>query len=77
MCQRARESFTTSAGAKEKPVHGSAMTARKINDKNASMDHHAVPPPEYQAGGHSKRETCVSKSLNDSPRRRQEQHDSS
>ena len=28
----------------------------KIGDKSADVDHHAVPPPEYQAGGDSKRE---------------------
>ena len=32
------------------------MIAKKINDENADMDYHAVPPPEYQAGGDSKRE---------------------
>ena len=30
--------------------------ARKMSDKNADMDYHAVLPPEYQAGGDSKRE---------------------
>ena len=32
------------------------MIARKLNDKNADMDHHAVPPPDNKAGGDSKRE---------------------
>ena len=52
----ARESFATLASAKQKTVHCSGLLARKISDKNADMDHHAVPPPEYQAGGDSRRE---------------------
>ena len=32
------------------------MIARRINDKNADMDYYAVPPPEYQVAGDSKRE---------------------
>ena len=48
--------FPTSTSAKQKPVHCSAMIAREIDDENADMDYHAVPPPEYQAGGDSKRE---------------------
>ena len=56
MSKRAWESFATSAGAKQNPVHCSATTARKSNDKNADKDYHAVLSPEYQAGGDSKRE---------------------
>ena len=37
------------------------MTARKINDKNADMDYHAVPPPDYNAGGDFKREELCQK----------------
>ena len=48
--------FPTSTSAKQKPVHCSAMIAREIDDESADMDNHAVPPPEYQAGGDSKRE---------------------
>ena len=33
-----------------------AMTARKINEKHADMDYHAVPLADYRAGGDSKRE---------------------
>ena len=58
--ERARESFATSASAKQQPAHYSATIARKISDKNADMDYHAVLPPEYQAWGHSKREKRVS-----------------
>ena len=32
------------------------MIARKLNDKNADMDYHAVPPPDYKARGNSKPE---------------------
>ena len=56
MSKRARESFAASACAKQKPVHCSGLIARKISDKNGDMDCHAVPPPEYRAGGDSKRE---------------------
>ena len=45
--KRAGESFATSAGAKQKPVHCTAMIAKRINDKDADMDNHAVHPPEY------------------------------
>ena len=75
MSKRAGESFATSASAKQKPVHCSAMIATKISDKNVDRDYHAVPPPEYQAGGDSKRasvKSCVSKILKESTRRRQE-----
>ena len=48
--------FAASASVKQKPVHGTAMIARKTNDKNADMDYHAVPPPDYGAGRDSKRE---------------------
>ena len=56
MSKRAGESFAASARAKQKPVHCTSMIARKLNDKNADMDYHAVPPPDYKAGGNSKRE---------------------
>ena len=56
MSKRDGESFATSASTKQKPVHYSALTATKIRDKNADMDYHAVPPPEYQVGGDSQRE---------------------
>ena len=56
MSERAGKSFDTPASAKQKPDHRLAMTARKISDKNADMDYHAVRPPEYQAGGDSMRE---------------------
>ena len=49
MSKRARESFAAPASAKQKPVHCTAMIARKIDDKNADMDHH-------EAGGDSKHE---------------------
>ena len=32
------------------------MIARRSNEKNADMDHHAVPPPDYKAESGSKRE---------------------
>ena len=32
------------------------MIARKINDKNADMGHHALSAPDYKAGGDTKRE---------------------
>ena len=53
MRERAEESFATSASAKQKPLHCSAMITRKLTIR---MDHHAVPPPEYQTGDDSKRE---------------------
>ena len=53
--KRAGESFASSASAK-KTVHCTAMVARRLHDKNADMDCHAVLPPEYQAGGNSMRE---------------------
>ena len=56
MSERAGEFFAASASAQQKPVHCAAMIARKIHDKNADMDYHAVTPPEYRAGGDSKRE---------------------
>ena len=40
----------------KKPVHCTAMIARRLKDKNAHMDCHAAPPPDYKAGGDSKRE---------------------
>ena len=33
-----------------------AMIARRLNDKNADTDNRAVLPPDYKAGGDSKRE---------------------
>ena len=56
MSKRAGVSFSASASAKQKPTHCTAMIARKVNDKNADMGYHAVPPPCYKAGGDSKRE---------------------
>ena len=56
MSKRAGESFDTSASAKQKPIHQAVMIAKKINDKNADMDYHAVPTPKYRAGGDSRRE---------------------
>ena len=56
MSKRAVESFATSASAKLKPVHCTAMIARKMNDKNDDMDFLAVPPPDYKAGVDFKRE---------------------
>ena len=55
MSERAGESVAASASAKRKPVHCTAMIARKLNNKSADMDWHAVPPPDYKAGGDSKR----------------------
>ena len=54
--QTCRRIFAPSATAKRKPVHCSAMIARRFNDKNADMDFYAVSPPDYEAGGDSKRE---------------------
>ena len=45
-----------SASAIQKPAHCTAKIARKSNDKNADMDNHVVLPPDYKAGGDSKRE---------------------
>ena len=56
MSKRAGESFATSDSAKQKPVRCSELIAIKISDKNADMDCRAVPPPDYRAGGDSKRE---------------------
>ena len=56
MSEHAGESVATSASAKQKQVHCTAMIARKMNDKNADMDYHAVPPPDNKAGGDSTRE---------------------
>ena len=42
MGKRAGESFATSASAKQKPVHCTAMIARQMNDKSADTAHHAV-----------------------------------
>ena len=52
MSTRAGESVATSASAKQEPDHCAAMIATK----NTDIDYHTVPPPEYQAGGASKRE---------------------
>ena len=54
--KRAGESFATPARAKQKPVHCSGLIARKTSGMNADMDFHAVLPPEYRAGGDSKRQ---------------------
>ena len=54
--KRAGDSFAASGSATQKPVHCTAMVARKIDRKSADMNYHAVPPPDYNAGGHSKRE---------------------
>ena len=56
MNNRAAESFATSASAKQKPTHCTAMITRKLDDMNADMDCCAVPPPGYKAGGDFKRE---------------------
>ena len=56
MSKRAGGSFATAASAKQKPVHCTAMIARKINGKNAGMGHHALSAPDYKAGGDTKRE---------------------
>ena len=57
MSKRFRECFAASASAKQKAgVHCTAMTARKLNNKNADMDHHAVPPPANKAGADSMRD---------------------
>ena len=61
MSKRAWESFATSACAKQKATHCSAMMARKIDDKNADIDFHALHPPEYQAGVDPKRENLCQK----------------
>ena len=39
------------------------MIARRSNDKNADMDCHAVPPPDYKAEGGSKREELCQQDL--------------
>ena len=52
MSTRAQEYFATSAGSKQKV----SSLLRTHCEKNADMDYRAVPPPEYQAGGDSKRE---------------------
>ena len=56
MSKRAREAFAASVSAKQKPIHCTAIIARKLNDKNADMYYHAVLPPCYKAGADSKRE---------------------
>ena len=56
MSKRAGESFATSPSAKQNPVHCSGPIARTISEKNADVDHHAVPQPKHQAGGDSMRE---------------------
>ena len=54
--QSAAELFAASASAKQMPVLCTTTIARGTNDKHADMDYHAVPPPDYKAGGDSKRE---------------------
>ena len=71
MSKCAKESFATSASAKQKPVHSSRLIAWKMFDKSADMDCHSVPPPAYRAGGDSVK-TYVSKILKELPCRRQE-----
>ena len=44
----------------------------KNSDSNADMDCYAVPPPEYQAGGDSKRENLCQQDSEESTRRRLE-----
>ena len=49
MSKRAGESFASSASAKQKPVHCSGLTAKKINDRTAGRDRvwpAALGPPE-------------------------------
>ena len=72
MSLRVGESFATSASVKQKPVHCAAKIARKVDDKNADMDYHAVPAPKHQAGSDSKRETCVSQILKELTKRHQD-----
>ena len=55
MSKRARDCFAASASAKQRPVDGTAMFVRKLNNNYADMDYHAVLPPN-KAGGDSKRE---------------------
>ena len=61
--KRAGESFVASENAKQKPVHGTAIIARRIYDNNADMNTHAVPPPDYKVGGDSKREELCQQDL--------------
>ena len=56
MRKRAGDFSASSARARQKPVRCTTITARRLNDKNADMDCHAVPPPAHKAGGDSKRE---------------------
>ena len=56
----AGESLAAPASSKQKPVHCTALIARKLNNKHADMDYHAVHPPGYKAGGDSKRERTES-----------------
>ena len=63
MSKRAGESFAASASVKQKPFHCTAMIARRSNEKNAGMDYHAVPPPDYKAEGGSKREELCQQDL--------------
>ena len=57
--------------AKQKTVHCTAIIVRKLNEKNADMDYHAVFPLETT----SEREdvSAISKTIN-SPKRRLEHH---
>ena len=56
MSKRAGEYFASSVSGKNKQFHCSAMIARKTCDEKVDTDYHALLPPEYQAGGDSKRE---------------------
>ena len=62
MSKRAGESFAASASAKQKPVHCTAMFARRIADKNADWTI-AVLPPDHKAGGDSEREDMCQQDL--------------
>ena len=63
MSKRAGEFVAASASAKQKPVHYTAIIARKLNDKSADMDCHAVPAPDCKAGGDSMREELCRQDL--------------
>ena len=54
--RRQTDTATSGSSKKKKSVQCAAMIARKFRCKNAHVDCHAVSPPEYQAGGDSKRE---------------------
>ena len=66
----AGESFAKSASATQKPVLCLLLLARKISDKYADMDYHAVRKPDFQAGATPDVTTCVS--MKESTKRRHE-----